>query len=125
MQKSIVAALAALVITACVGLGIFAVGGAALLNKKTSPVMDSPAQVTNVSQQTDQVTQLQSLVAQYQDREKQYQQREQDLQDQLTAMSTQLQQSQQSVDQARMILQALQQRGVISISSDGRVFITQ
>jgi peptidoglycan hydrolase CwlO-like protein len=125
MKRSIVAALAALVVTACVGIGVFTVGGAALLNKHTRPISSSPAQGNAAAGQTDQVAQLQSLIAQYQDREQQYQQREQELQDQLAQMNAQLQQSQQTVQEAQMLLQALQQRGLINISNDGRIFITQ
>jgi flagellar basal body-associated protein FliL len=128
MNKSMIAILVALLMTACVGASIFMVGGAALLNKNTSPVLNSPAQAVNVSastQPTDQVTQYQKLVAQYQDREKQYQQREQQLQDQLAQANAQIQEDQQLVQQARDVLGALQQRGVIQITSDGRILITR
>ena len=77
------------------------------------------------SAQTDQVAQLQSLVAQYQAREQQYQQREKQLQDQLAQVSAQLQTDEQTVQQAQMILSALQQRGLIRITNDGRIFLTQ
>jgi peptidoglycan hydrolase CwlO-like protein len=128
MNKSMIAILIALLMTACVGASIFTVGGAALLNKNGSPVSNSPAQAVNVSastQQTDQVAQYQNLVAQYQDREKQYQQREQQLQDQLAQANAQIQEDQQLVDQARSVLSALQQRGVIQITDDGRILITR
>lgn len=128
MNKSMIAILIALLMTACVGASIFTVGGAALLNKNGSPVSNSPAQAVNVSASTqpaDQVAQYQSLVAQYQDREKQYQQREQQLQDQLAQANAQIQEDQQLVDQARSVLSALQQRGVIQITDDGRILITR
>ena len=128
MKKSMIATLIALLMTACVGVSIFVIGGAALLNKNSSPTVNSPVQAqnasnVNVSQQTDQVAQLQNLISQYQDREKQYQQREQQLQNQLSQANTQLQQAQQTIQQAQMLLEALQQRGVIRVTSDGRVFI--
>lgn len=130
MKKSFVAALLALVMTTCIGAAIFAIGGAALLDKNGEPPADSPARgASNVhldtAQQTDQVAQLQGLISQYQDREKQYQQREQQLQEQLSQASSQLQADQQTIQQAKILLQALQERGVIRIASDGRIFITQ
>ena len=125
MKKSIVAIGVALVITACVGLGILAVGGAALFNRNGSPILDTPAQVTGNGQHTEQIAQLQDLIAQYQDREKQYQDREQQLQDQLAQVNAQLQQNQQAVQQAQLLLNALQQRGLIRVTNDGRIFILQ
>jgi TolA-binding protein len=130
MKKSTIAVIVALVMTACVGAAIFAIGGAALLNKNGSPVSNSPVQAVQVSnsssaQQTDQVAQLQSLVSQYQDREKQYQQREQQLQSQLAQANSQIQSDQELVQQARELLAALQQRGLIQITNDGRILITR
>jgi TolA-binding protein len=130
MKKSTIAVLVALFITACVGAPMFAIGGAALLNKNGSPVSNSPVKAVNVSnaasaQQTDQLAQLQSLVSQYQDHEKQYQQREQQLQDQLAQANSQIQADQEVVQQARAVLSALQQRGIIQITNDGRILITR
>jgi len=129
MKKQYVAIFFALIITACVGTAIFAVGGAALLNKNSVPVSNSPAQVSLVSDnnlnQGDQVAQLQDLVSQYQDREKQYQQREQQLQDELAQAQGQVQQDQRMLQQVQILLSALQQRGLIRISEDGRIFINQ
>ena len=128
MKKPMIATLIAIFMTACVAVSIFTIGGAALLNKNSSPTINSPVQAENASsvnaaQQSDQVAQLQNLVSQYQDREKQYQQREQQLQDQLSQANSQLQSAQQTIQQAQLLLEALQQRGVIRISSDGRIFI--
>ncbi len=128
MKKPLIATLTALFMTACVGVSIFIIGGAALLNKNSSPTVNSPVQAVNASsvssaQQSDQIAQLQNLVSQYQDREKQYQQREQQLQSQLSQANSQLQAAQQTVQQAQMLLEALQQRGVIRITNDGRIFI--
>ncbi len=131
MNKSLIAIMAALVITTCVGVGIFAIGGAAILNKNGTSAANSPAQasisaaVLNSPQQSAQIAQLQSLVSQYQDREKQYQQREQQLQSQLNQANAQVQTDQQTIQQAQMILSALEQRGLIRITSDGRIFITR
>jgi TolA-binding protein len=130
MKKSLIAIMTALIITTCVGVSIFAVGGAALFNKNGTTASNSPAQasssaVLNSPQQADQVAQLQSLVSQYQEREKQYQQREQKLQSQLDQANSQLQSDQQTIQQAQMLLSALEQRGLIRITNDGRIFITQ
>ena len=130
MKKSMIAILVALLITACVGGSILAVGGAAFFNPNGKPASNSPVQAIDASsssssQTTDQVAQLQSLVAQYQAREQQYQQREKQLQDQLTQVNAQLQSDEQTVQQAQMILSALQQRGLIRITNDGRIFLTQ
>lgn len=130
MKKPLMAVLIALLVTACVGVSIFAIGGAALVNKNGVTPSDSPAQASNASmanssQQSDQVNQLQGLVSQYQDREKQYQQREQQLQQQLAQANAQIQQDQQTLQQVQMLLGALQQRGLIRLTNDGRIVITQ
>jgi chromosome segregation ATPase len=129
MKKQFMAVFVALLITACVGASIFAVGGAALLNKNGVPVSNSVSQVqvseisnTTLSQ-TDQVAQLQDLISQYQDHEQQYQQREQQLQEQLAQANAQVQQDQRMLQQIQMLLNALQQRGLINITSDGRIVI--
>ena len=124
------AVLIALFVTACVGASIFAIGGAALVNKNVIPASNSPAQASNASivnsaQQTDQVGQLQGLISQYQDREQQYQQREQQLQQELAQANAQIQQDQQTLQQVQTLLGALQQRGLIRLTNDGRIVITQ
>jgi TolA-binding protein len=128
MKKSFVAVLIALLMTAMIAVSVFAIGGAALINKNSVAVLNSPAQGSDASlqaspQQTDQINQLQNLVSQYQDREKQYQQREQQLQDQLAQANAQLQQNQELIQQVRELLRALQQRGLITVTDDGRIFI--
>ena len=129
MKKQFMAILAALFITACVGASIFAIGGTALINKNTGTLSDSSTQVTVISDsnlsQLDQVAQLQDLVSQYQAREQQYQQREQQLKDQLAQANAQNQQDQQLLQQVQTLLGALQQRGLIRVSNDGRIFINQ
>jgi preprotein translocase subunit SecD len=127
MKKHYSALLIAFLMTACVGAFILAIGGAALFNKNGVPVSNSVVKVSDVSNvsvsQTDQTAQLQNLISQYQDREKQYQQREKQLQDQLSQANAQVQQDQQMVQQIQMLLSALQQRGLITISADGRIHI--
>ena len=93
MKKPFIAILIALLVTACVGASMFAIGGAALVNKNGSPASNSACADcfigSNTSQPTDQVAQLQSLVSQYQDHEQQYQQREQQLQQQIAQANAQ------------------------------------
>lgn len=130
MKKSMVAGLIAFLMTVLVAAAIFLIGGAALLNRNSVPLSTSPVQASGVSAvtspgQTDQIGQLQSLISQYQDREQQYQQREQQLQSQLAQANTQIQQDQQMIQQVQRLLEALQQRGLIQVTSDGRIFITQ
>jgi len=127
MKKQFMAILIAFLMTACIGASIFAVGGAALFNKNGGAVSDSPSQVSLISDsnlsQADLVTQLQDLVSQYQDHEQQYQQREQQLQDRLAQANAQVQQDQQLLQQVQMLLGALQQRGLITVTNDGRIII--
>ena len=127
MRKPLIAVLIAFLITACVAASMFAIGGAALTNKNGVTAGDSPAQISASSSTGggDQLAKLQSLVLQYQDREQQYQEREQQLQGQLAQANTQLQQDQRTLQQVEMLLDALQQRGLIRLTTDGRIVITQ
>jgi hypothetical protein len=127
MKKPLMAVLISLLITLFVGVPIFVVGAAALINKSGVPASNSLAQAARVSSsgQSAQVGQLQGLISQYQDREQQYQQREQQLQQQLAEANAQLQQDQQTMQQVQMLLSALQQRGLIRLTNDGRIIITQ
>ncbi len=122
MQKKLIALGAAVFMTACLGLIMFALGGAALLNRNgvtaSNTTAGQPKAAEVSAQQAAQVQQLQDLVAQYQAREKQYQQREQQYQSQLDQANTQLQ-------QAKSLLDYLQSRGIIFIGSDGRVLVGQ
>jgi septal ring factor EnvC (AmiA/AmiB activator) len=132
-MKKIPAILASLCITACIGLGMFAVGANALFNPNgvaaasdpTSSISanrDSNARVPAVDANTTQLKQLQDLVAQYQQREQQYQQREQQYQDQLNQARQQLSQASQQVQQYQNVLEALQQAGIIQING-GQILI--
>ena len=127
MKKSTTAILSALLMTLCVATSIFAIGGAALLNRNGTPTSNAQASGGGDlnAPQSSQSAQVQSLIAQYQDHEQQYQQREQQLQQQLADANAKVQQDQQLIQQFQMLLNALQQRGLIRITDDGRVFITQ
>ena len=122
MKKSFVALAIAFLITACVAAAIFAIGGAALINQNSVPVSNSRAQPEDRSavnaSSSDQVGQLQELVSQYQAREQQ-------LQQQIDQANAQLQQDQQTLQQVQVLLAALQQRGLIALTNDGQIVITQ
>ncbi len=128
MSKRLAAFLAAVLTTACIGVAILAVGGAALFNPNGTAAAQSPAQATAAASSGgagDQVQQLQALVAQYQAHEQQYQAREQQLQQQLQSDSSQVQQARQQMQEIRSLLIALQQRGLITITADGQIIINR
>ena len=120
MNKQITAWLAAILTTACVGASILAIGGAAIFNKSSVPITNAPAEISQVSSssssQQAQIDQLQGLISQYQ-------QREQQLQQNLDQANVKLAQDQRMLEQVQTLLLALEQRGLISITSDGRIFI--
>jgi len=105
--------LAATVITTIVACGMLVIGLAAALNPRGVAPSDSPSlTATGATVSGDpaaQVAQLQSLVAQYQAREQQYQ--------------SQLAAAQQAVQGYQQVLIALQQSGVIRITSDGQILL--
>jgi peptidoglycan hydrolase CwlO-like protein len=129
MNKKLTAFLAAVLSTACIGVAILAISGAALFNPNGSAAAQSPSQaavsINSGSNNQAQVQQLQSLVAQYQAREQQYQAREQQYQQQLDAASGQVQQAQQQIQEIQSLLNALQQRGLITITGDGQIVINR
>ena len=79
--------------------------------------------VSNTAADQSQIKQLQDTLQQYQDREKQYQDREKQYQAELTKVSQQMNDATAQAEQLKQILMALQQRGVIRISDDGRISI--
>lgn len=120
-MKHVTALIAAAVITTLVGAAMFAVGANAMLNKNTVPIANSPTAAANNSTSAgdppgSQIQQLQNLIAQYQQREQQYQ-------DQINQLEQQLNQDSQNIQQYQNLLMALQERGVILITRDGRVLI--
>jgi predicted Rossmann fold nucleotide-binding protein DprA/Smf involved in DNA uptake len=138
-MKQVQAIIAALVITAFTGLGIFAIGSNAFLNTNTVPIQNSPndantAVVTTTGASAEsqvavdaatqaQLKQMQDLVTQYQAREKQYQTELADAAQKLKDATSQAQQAAQQVQQYQDILMQLQQRGVIRVTADGQIQI--
>lgn len=147
-MKTFPAILFALATTAVIAFSLFAVGANALLNKNSTPVLSSPG-VSDVSAASSQavslpanaaadqqaqlkIDQLNQLVSQYQDREQQYQAQLKDAAQKLDEANTQLAQANQQVDQASQmittyqnVLAELQRRGLIRITSDGRILIAR
>jgi hypothetical protein len=127
-MKSLPAILFALGMTAVVVVAMLVIGGNALANTNTTPVTNSPntSAVANASFSSSdqaQLTQLQQLVSQYQDREKQYQQELADAVTRLNDANTQLQDANTQLQQYQQLVQLLQQRGIITITSDGQVML--
>jgi peptidoglycan hydrolase CwlO-like protein len=123
MRKKIIAFVVAFVITGIVAVSMLVVGVNAAFNKNGVPVSNSPAQSaslqSSVSSSADpqtQIAQLQSLVNQYQAREQQYQTELQNAQTQVT-------QAQQEMQTMQQLLSFLQQRGIITIDSQGNITV--
>jgi uncharacterized protein YlxW (UPF0749 family) len=133
MKKQFAAVAAAILMTACMGAALFAIGGSALLNSNGVAAANSPAQsgasmakvAAPEASQQGQVQQLQSLVAQYQARDQQYQAREQQYKQQLDQSNAQVRQAQVQMQEIQALLSALQQRGLITVTGDGQIFINQ
>ncbi len=117
--------IAATFITGIVAVGMVGIGVNAISNTNTVPVSDSPTQAVQSTQATTkaaadqttaQIDQLQNLIKQYQSREQQYQ-------TEIKSLSQKLNDANATADQARQILQALQDRGIIQINRDGQIFL--
>ena len=111
-MKNLTALIAAFIVTGIIGVALFGIGFSAMVNKNTVPLANSPSgNNTNTVQVSNQVQvqQMESQLTQFQDRLNQ-------AIDQLNTQNTQIQQYQQ-------LLQALVERGVIIVRSDGSVLI--
>jgi septal ring factor EnvC (AmiA/AmiB activator) len=121
-MKRLQGLIAATFITAIVAVGMVGIGANAISNPNSVAVSNSPAQAAQASaasatdQTAAQIEQLQNLIKQYQSREQQYQ-------TEIKSLSQQLSDANATADQARQILGALQQRGIIQITNDGRIFL--
>jgi uncharacterized protein HemX len=115
-HKQIPAFAAALLMSLIVGLSILSIGANAITNPNSTPVQNEPStpQVSNVSR--DDMQKLQDLVAQYQSREQQYQ-------TELNQAAEQLNQADASLQQYQQLFAALQNAGVIRVTSDGQILI--
>lgn len=120
MKKQYTALLAAFAITVCVAAGMLLVSVSALINKNGTPVADSPAAATATAEaktaEQAQIQQLQSMVNEYQTREVTYQ-------TELSSAGQNLQKANDQLRQYQMVLMALQQRGYITVDSNGQITI--
>ena len=120
------ALIAAFLTTVIIAVAMVLVGASAFYNPNSLPISNSRAQASAggsnasanaaISTADQEIQQLKDLVSQYQQRDQQYQQRDKQYQSQINQLSSQLQQYQSLVE-------ALQARGIIQISSSGEVFI--
>jgi flagellar motor protein MotB len=141
-MKTLPAILFALGVTAVVAVAMVIIGSNALVNPNTVPVTNAPssnvaaASYTSSSQagdppsstsaqsaQSTQLAQLQALVTQYQSRETQYQSELNQAIQELNNANAQLQQDNQEIAQFQQLLQVMQQDGLITVTSDGRIFL--
>jgi signal transduction histidine kinase len=117
-MKHFSALLAAFIITAIIGMGIMVVGVNALTNKNTVALQNtSNASLSNGDLQTISNGSTQSPGSD----SSQIQQ----LQQQVNTLESQLNQSNQAVQQYQSVLLALQQRGVIRIDRSGNIYLPQ
>ena len=127
MSKHAAALAAAVLITICAAVAIFAIGGAALLNRSGVKAANASSKGSGVSDaaivQRSQLEQMQVRILQYQAREEKYQQREQQYQQVLAEAQSKVQAAEQQSQQVQSLLSELQQRGLITISNDGRIII--
>jgi signal transduction histidine kinase len=107
----------ALIITAIIALGIMVVGVSAFTNKNIVPLQNSPnASIDNSSANTTTNTAQSSASTSSQ---------VQQLQQQVNDLQSQLSQASQVIAQYQNLLLVLQQRGVISIDSNGNIYLPQ
>jgi ABC-type transport system involved in cytochrome bd biosynthesis fused ATPase/permease subunit len=129
MSKNAAALVAAVLISICAGAAIFMVGGAALLNRTGVTPSNSSAKSPGASDvalvERTQLEQMQVQILQYQAREQQYQQREQQYRQVLDEAQAQVQAAQAQEQQMQMLLNQLQQRGLISVGPDGTILVNQ
>lgn len=122
-NKQIPALLAAFGMTMVVGVIIVAVSFNSLFNQNVVPVQASPNSTATAT--ADQQTADQQTIQQLQDLVKQYQTREQQYQTELQQAGSQLTQANSQIQQYQMLINALQQAGVIQINSNGQVFVNR
>jgi len=121
-MKRLQGLIAATFVTGIVALGMVGIGVNATSNPNSVAVSDSPAKaaqaVANAASDPSsaQIDQLQNQIKQYQGREQQYQ-------TEIKSLSQKLSDANATADQARQILQALQERGIIQITRDGQILL--
>jgi uncharacterized protein YlxW (UPF0749 family) len=122
MRKQLVALFAAMLITGLVAMSMVVIGVNAMTNQNGTAVSNSPVptavagSTASTSDQAQQIAQLQAQVDQYRAREQQYQ-------DALNSDNQQLSQATSEIQTVQQLLEYLQSRGVISIDSQGQIFV--
>ena len=110
MKKHLSALLTAVFITAVIGFGIFVIGVNALANHNTVPIQNTPGSSTSVSSSSNTAADPASTNVQQ-------------LQQEVTTLQSQLNQASQVIQQYQGLIQALQQRGVITIDQNGNIYL--
>lgn len=121
MKKSIPAFIAAFVVTAVLGSGMFLIGQSAL----GASTAKAEAAATAVMVTADTAAQYDQVVAQYQARETQYQAELAKASEEITQANQQIAAANQQIQQYQDLLTQLQNSGLITIASDGTVTINQ
>lgn len=137
-MKALPALLFATAITAIIAIEMFVVGGNALLNKNSVPVLNSPpvsgasnaaasapASDPQLAAAEHQIAQMQKLLNQYQTRDQQVQTELQQAAQKINDANAQLAQDNQQLQVFQQVLVALQQRGIIRITQDGEIQLLQ
>jgi len=120
MKKTLPAFLAALIITAVLGAGMFVVGQDAL-----GPSTAQAAAETNTTLSSESRVQLEQVIVQYQTREAKYKTELNTAIERLDAAKQQLSQANQQIQEYQNLLTQLQGAGLITIASDGTVTTNQ
>jgi TolA-binding protein len=100
----------ALLITTVIGFGILVLGVSAFTNPNSTPLQDSPIDTTALNSNSGDASPAVQI---------------QQLSQQVSDLQSQLDQANFSIQQYQSLLLALQQRGVIMIGNDGRVYLPQ
>jgi septal ring factor EnvC (AmiA/AmiB activator) len=124
---------ASLLVTGLLAAVMFVIGASAVLSRPAAPVnaaSNVSAVTNNTAASSAETQQLRDLVNQYQAREKQLRAQLDDMNQQLNEKdqqlaqaNDQLAQANQQIGQFQNLLEALQERGVIQITADGRIRI--
>jgi hypothetical protein len=122
MRNQLAALFAAMFITGLIAMSMVVLGVNAMTNQNGTAVSNSPVSTavagtaTSTSDQAQQIAQLQAQVAQYQAREQQYQAA-------LNSDNQQLSQATSEIQTVQQLLEYLQSRGIISIDSQGQIYV--
>jgi peptidoglycan hydrolase CwlO-like protein len=134
-MKRLQGIIAATIVTIIISLGMVVIGADAATNVNSVPVSNSPAAASLASAtantsaqaaqdaQSAQLTAMQAQIDQLQNLVKQYQSREQQYQTEIKSQAQKLAGANQQANTFQQVLMALQQRGLIQITSDGRIFV--